>query len=332
MGIPFAADIMNAVVLTAVLSCLNSGLYTASRMLFVLAARREAPLGLMRVSKTGVPRTAIMASSVVGFLCVIAAAISPNTVFLFLLNSSGAIILFIYLLIAISQVVLRRRTDPAKLIVKMWLFPVLSIVVILSIAAILASMLFDTASRTQLFLSFLSVAVVVIIYFATKKLRTRPVTEEAVAPAGDAKRVLVLANETVEGSELLAELHSIDRAGKAKYFICVPANPIDTGQAMYAGAVYVWEATVEAAKERLDRTLAVLATEGLDASGELGDFRPLRALSNAVDEFKPDRLVICTHPEARSAWLRYEIVDRARESYPNLPVTHVIVEGAEVTV
>jgi GABA permease len=76
----------------------------------------------------------------------------------------------------------------------------------------------------------------------------------------------------------------------------------------------------------------VLATEGLDASGELGDFRPLRALSNAVDEFKPDRLVICTHPEARSAWLRYEIVDRARESYPNLPVTHVIVEGAEVTV
>jgi GABA permease len=332
MGIPFAADIMNAVVLTAVLSCLNSGLYTASRMLFVLAARREAPLGLMRVSKTGVPRTAIMASSVVGFLCVIAAAISPNTVFLFLLNSSGAIILFIYLLIAISQVVLRRRTDPAKLIVKMWLFPVLSIVVILSIAAILASMLFDTASRTQLFLSFLSVAVVVIIYFATKKLRTRPVTEEAVAPAGDAKRVLVLANETVEGSELLAELHSIDRAGKAKYFICVPANPIDTGQAMYAGAVYVWEATVEAAKERLDRTLAVLATEGLDASGELGDFRPLRAQSNAGDEFKPDRLVICTHPEARSAWLRYEIVDRARESYPNLPVTHVIVEGAEVTV
>ena len=332
MGIPFAADIMNAVVLTAVLSCLNSGLYTASRMLFVLAARREAPLGLMRVSKTGVPRTAIMASSVVGFLCVIAAAISPNAVFLFLLNSSGAIILFIYLLIAISQVVLRRRTDPAKLIVKMWLFPVLSIVVILSIAAILASMLFDTASRTQLFLSFLSVAVVVIIYFATKKLRTRPVTEEAVAPAGDAKRVLVLANETVEGSELLAELHSIDRSGKAKYYICVPANPIDTGQAMYAGAVYVWEATVEAAKERLDRTLAVLQTEGLDASGDLGDFRPLRALSNAVDEFKPDRLVICTHPEARSAWLRYEIVDRARDSYPNLPVTHVIVEGAEVTV
>ena len=54
---------------------------------------------------------AILASTVVGFLCVIAAAISPDTVFLFLLNSSGAIILFVYLLIAVSQVVLRRRTS-----------------------------------------------------------------------------------------------------------------------------------------------------------------------------------------------------------------------------
>ena len=47
--------------------------------------------------------------------------------FLFLLNSSGAIILFVYLLIAVSQIVLRRRTPPEKLMVKMWLFPVLSI-------------------------------------------------------------------------------------------------------------------------------------------------------------------------------------------------------------
>ena len=96
MGIPYADDVMNAVVLTAVLSCLNSGMYTASRMLFVLAARREAPLQLVSVTKRGVPAVAILASSVVGFLCVIAAAVSPDTVFAFLLNSSGAIILFVY--------------------------------------------------------------------------------------------------------------------------------------------------------------------------------------------------------------------------------------------
>ena len=55
MGIPYADHIMNAVVLTAVLSCLNSGLYTASRMLFVLAARREAPVALITVNRRGVP-------------------------------------------------------------------------------------------------------------------------------------------------------------------------------------------------------------------------------------------------------------------------------------
>src|SRR3954468_2411519 len=103
MGLPYADHVMNAVVLTAVLSCLNSGLYTASRMLFVLAGRREAPVALITVNRRGVPVWAILTSSIVGFLCVIAAAVSPNTVFLFLLNSSGAIILFVYLLIAVSQ-------------------------------------------------------------------------------------------------------------------------------------------------------------------------------------------------------------------------------------
>ncbi len=115
MGLPYADHIMNAVVLTAVLSCLNSGLYTASRMLFVLAGRREAPVALITVNRRGVPVWAILSSSIVGFLCVICAAVSPDTVFLFLLNSSGAIILFVYLLIAVSQLVLRRRTPPERM-------------------------------------------------------------------------------------------------------------------------------------------------------------------------------------------------------------------------
>ena len=329
MGIPYADHIMNAVVLTAVLSCLNSGLYTASRMLFVLSARREAPIGLMTVSKSGVPRAAILTSSVIGFLCVIAAAVSPETVFLFLLNSSGAVILFVYLLIAISQVVLRRRTDPSKLVVKMWLFPVLSIVVIAAIVAVLGQMAFNPDTRTQLILSLLSWALVLIIFFATRSLRNKaPAAAAAAVPTGEAHRVLVLANETVEGDELISELRAIDERGAAEYRICVPANPIDTGQAMHAGAVYLWEATAQAAQERLDRTLELLRSHNLQVSGELGDYRPLRALATAVEEFRPDQLVICTHPEERSAWLRYDVVDRARETYPNLPVTHVVVQTA----
>jgi GABA permease len=333
MGIPYADQVMNAVVLTAVLSCLNSGLYTASRMLFVVAARREAPVALMRVSKSGVPRAAILTSSIIGFLCVIAAAVSPDKVFLFLLNSSGAVILFVYLLISISQIVLRRRTRADELTVKMWLFPVLSIVVVVAILAVLGQMAFNSETRIQLILSLASWALVLIVYFVTKGFRDRaPAEEPAAVPTGDANRVLVLANETVEGEELMEQLRKIDRTGKAEYFICVPANPIDTGQSEHAGAVYLWDKTVEAAQARLDRTLDLLRAENLEVRGELGDYRPLRALAQSVGDFRPDQLVICTHPVDRSAWVRYDVVDRAREAYPNLPVTHVVVESATVAV
>ncbi len=160
MGIPYADHIMNAVVLTAVLSCLNSGLYTASRMLFVLAGRGEAPRRLLIMSDRGVPTAAILLSTVVGFLCVIAAAVSPDRVFLFLLNSSGAIILFVYLLIAVSQLVLRRKTPPEDLAVKMWLFPWLTIATIIAMSGVLVLMYFNEDSRSQLLLSLASFAVV----------------------------------------------------------------------------------------------------------------------------------------------------------------------------
>jgi GABA permease len=173
MGLPGADQVMNAVVLTAVLSCLNSGLYTASRMLFVLADRREAPAQLIKLSRRGVPYIAILCSSAIGFLCVIMAWVAPGTVFLFLLNSSGAIILFVYWLIALSQIILRRRTPPEKLRVKMWFFPVLSAFTLAGITAVLVQMAFDRSARSQLWLSLLSWAVVIGLYFAAKWRRGR---------------------------------------------------------------------------------------------------------------------------------------------------------------
>ena len=106
---------MNAVVLTAVLSCLNSGLYTASRMLFVLAARREAPARLLGSTSAACRWRRSCPRRSIGFLCVIAAYVSPDTVFLFLLNSSGAIILFVYLMICVSQLVMRPKIPPELL-------------------------------------------------------------------------------------------------------------------------------------------------------------------------------------------------------------------------
>ena len=101
----------------------------------------------------------------------------------------------------------------------------------------------------------------------------------------------MLANETVGATELLDELRAIDDEGKAEYFVCVPANPVDTGQAEHTGAVWVWEETVKAAQARLDSTLEILRADGLHAEGELGDHRPLQALADAVAEVQagPDR-------------------------------------------
>ncbi|QCH26353.1 amino acid permease [Mycobacteroides salmoniphilum] len=181
MGIPHADNIMRIVVLTAVLSCLNSAMYTASRMLFVLAGRGEAPRSWLRVNSRGVPMHAILASSFIGFVCVILAYVAEDTVFLFLLNSSGAVILFVYFMIAISQLVLRPRTPPEKLIVKMWGYPVLTILTAGAIVAILVAMGFQDGTRSQLWASLLSWAVILIAFVVLRLTRRRdPLPEEPV--------------------------------------------------------------------------------------------------------------------------------------------------------
>jgi GABA permease len=324
MGIPYADQIMNAVVLTAVLSCLNSGLYTASRMLFVLAARREAPMRLITVNRRGVPVWAILSSTVIGFLSVIAAYVSPDTVFLFLLNSSGAVILFVYLLIAISQYVLRRRTPDDQLTVKMWLFPVLTILAAAGIVAVLGQMAFNSKTRSQLVLSLLSWGVVLVLYAVTR-WRGGSVAPEELRETGTAQRIAVLANQTVGAGELHEALQRIEGSERAEYLVVVPANPVDTGQAEREGAAFVWEATTKAARERLDNTLEALRADGLTVTGELGDYRPMVALDKAMREFRPDHVVISTHPEDRSTWLRHGVVDEARQRY-DVPVQHVVVE------
>ncbi len=328
MGIPYADHIMNAVVLTAVLSCLNSGMYTASRMLFVLAARREAPAQLVNVTRRGVPTAAILTSSIIGFLCVIAAAVSPKTIFAFLLNSSGAVILFVYLLIAISQIMLRRRTPDSELKVKMWLFPWLSGITAIAILAILVQMYVQGGdNRNALTLSLLSWAVVIVLYFANRWYKNRRPEVEGVAPTERPHRVLVLANQQVESQELLDELRRIDADRAATYLVVVPASPIETGTAAAHGPLDLREATLKVARERLDNTLNTLHSENLDANGEIGDYRPLRALSAAVDSFHPDQIVIATLPPEDSVWHRFDVVDRARAEH-GIPVTHVVAAPA----
>ncbi|MBK6885551.1 MAG: amino acid permease [Tetrasphaera sp.] len=175
LGIPYAANIMNAVVLTSVLSCLNSGLYTASRMLFVLAGRREAPPQVLKLSSRGVPAYAILMSTVVGYACVIAAFVSPDKIFSFLINSSGAVILFAYILIAASQLVLRRRAQAEGRVLrfKMWGFPYLTIATIVAMVAILVSMAWRDDTRSQITLGLASWGVLLVVFWLLRGYRTK---------------------------------------------------------------------------------------------------------------------------------------------------------------
>jgi GABA permease len=185
IGIPAAAQVMNAIVLTAVLSCLNSGLYVASRMNFALARAGDAPQWMVRLNGRGVPAKAILIASSVGFLSVIANVISPEKVFLFLLNSSGAVALFVYLLIAVSQLVMRRkleREDPERLQVRMWLYPYLTYFAIAAIGVVIVSMALVEKVRSQLYLGLLSVAVVLVAYFIK---RARHLGNGPLTPADD---------------------------------------------------------------------------------------------------------------------------------------------------
>jgi GABA permease len=142
--------------------------------------------------------------------------------------------------------------------------------------------------------------------------------------APEPSRVLVLANETADSIELLEELRRIGADHAAHYFVCVPASPVETGVAATHGPLDVMGATQEVAQARLNHTLTTLQSQNLSADGALGDYRPLRALANAVDTFQPDQIVIATLPLDTSVWQRFDVVDRARAEHPDLPITHVV--------
>jgi gamma-aminobutyrate permease len=165
LGVPGAGSVMNLVVLTAVLSCLNSGIYSSSRMLYALARRGEAPTLFARTSRGGVPFWAVFAASSVGLLTVVANYFLPTTtVFEFLLDSSGAVAVVVYLCITVTQYRGRKRLErenPEALSVRMWAFPYLTAIVGLALLAVIAGMAFDPDSRRSLLLTLLVTAITV---------------------------------------------------------------------------------------------------------------------------------------------------------------------------
>ncbi|MFH9609086.1 amino acid permease [Streptomyces sp. NPDC017448] len=173
IGVPSAGQIMNIVVFVALLSALNANLYGSSRMVFSLAERGEAPRGLLKVSGGGspgqgggVPRRAVLASVAFGFVSVLLNLAWPDTVFLYMLNSVGAVLLFVWALIAASQLRLRARLEreaPEALSLRMWCFPFLTWLTLAGLLGVLVLMLTDDAARPQVLWSAGATALVLLV-------------------------------------------------------------------------------------------------------------------------------------------------------------------------
>ena len=174
MHVPWAGTVMSVIILTAVLSCLNSAFYVSSRVMFILAARGDAPQGLVKLNARRVPVGSVLVGAVAGFLGIIAATQAPQVVFDFLVSSSGAVIVFVYMIICIAQIALRRRREREGLPeppVKMWLFPYLSFGAIAGVAAVLFAMAFTDGLKRDFYVSCITLVVAVMAYVVVNRLR-----------------------------------------------------------------------------------------------------------------------------------------------------------------
>jgi GABA permease len=177
LRIPAAATVMSIVILTAVLSALNSGLFASSRMLMALARRRDAPTGFAKLDRRGVPVAAILASTAFGYVTVVMSYVSPDRIFAFLVNSYGTVAIFVYVLIAVAELRLRRRLErdtPERLRLRMWGYPWLTRFAILAMLAIVAAMAVIPKQRAALLFGLISVGVLLCAYALRRASQVRP--------------------------------------------------------------------------------------------------------------------------------------------------------------
>jgi len=131
--------------------------------------------------------------------------------------------------------------------------------------------------------------------------------------------VLVVANDTHGGRSLIEAIKARADAGDAGFVVIAPQNKPQSGMVIYD------EAVRDAARHRVDATLAALRELGIEARGDVMDPDPFNATLDAVREYGIDEIIISTHPETRSGWLRRDLIERVQDA-TSLPVRHVVVD------
>lgn len=176
MRFSWASMAMSVIILTAVLSCLNSAFYVCSRVLFLLAEHADAPQWLVQLNERRVPTRSVLMGSVAGVAGVLAASFAQQTVFAFLVNASGALMVFVYTMVAVAQIRLRRERERAgapQPALRMWLFPWASYAAIVGMMAILIAMAMTPGEARDLYFSLVALLCACAAYLVVRGRRVR---------------------------------------------------------------------------------------------------------------------------------------------------------------
>lgn len=133
------------------------------------------------------------------------------------------------------------------------------------------------------------------------------------------RKILVVANETVTGQPLIDAVKRRADAGPVSVHVICPQNQPKHGYVIYDDTIR------GAAENRLAMTLAQLREVGIEATGDVEDPDPYSAIMDAVGERDYDEMVISTHPDTRSGWLRQDLITRVEQA-TRRPVEHVVVD------
>jgi hypothetical protein len=139
------------------------------------------------------------------------------------------------------------------------------------------------------------------------------------------RKLLVVANETLTGDELLEAVRGRVEGTDALVYVIAPVNEPSAGYVVYD------DTRRASAGRRLEQTLAKFRDAGIAAVGDVIDNDPLTAVKDAIAMEQPSELIVSTHPEAKSGWRRRNLLDEIRKAAGSIPVEHVVSDVASRT-
>jgi hypothetical protein len=134
------------------------------------------------------------------------------------------------------------------------------------------------------------------------------------------RHILVVANETVVSKALVGLIEEKAKSGDVRVTVLAPVNQPRQGYVVY------YDTRRAAARRRLDKTLNLLRSDHVPATGVVVETDPVSALRDAIDQLEPDEIIVSTHPQQKSGWLRRDAVEQMRRVAGNRPFEHLVVD------